>query len=211
MHPVAGSAEHWDDAYRHGVTTRSWFQDTPAMSLHMLEQAGSSTADSLIDIGGGASTLVDSLLGRGYRDLSVLDVSAVGLHGAQQRLGPAAERVHWLVTDLLSWQPRRTYTVWHDRAVFHFLTDSKAKDRYLQALIAATTADSLALFATFAPDGPHQCSGLPVARYSATELATTLGDQWKPVAEDREEHNTPGATVQPFTWAAFRRQNRPDP
>jgi hypothetical protein len=114
--------------------------------------------------------------------------------------------VQWLLVDLLAWQPARTYRVWHDRAVFHFLTSGASRRRYLHALDVATAQDSVAVFATFAPDGPQHCSGLPVARYSATELADLIGAQWLPAASDCEEHATPSGTVQSFTWAAFRRQ-----
>ena len=201
-----GTAGHWDEAYGHGDTTRSWFQAQAVQSARMLDTSGITAADGLIDVGGGASRLVDALLARGHIDLTVLDISAAGLHAAQQRLGAAAERVRWVVVDLLTWQPARTYRVWHDRAVFHFLTTEPSRRRYLQVLDTATAADSVAVLATFAPGGPQQCSGLPVARYSARELADLLGEHWLPIENDHEAHVTPAGGVQPFTWAAFRRQ-----
>jgi Methyltransferase domain len=204
---TAHVAEHWNRTYGKGERTPSWFQSEPVPSLRMLDAAGVTPAAGLIDAGGGASTLVDALLERGYHDVTVLDVSAAGLHAAQERLGPAAERVRWVVADLLSWQPERSYQVWHDRAVLHFLTADDARRHYLHALHASTTAGAVAVLGTFAPDGPQRCSGLPVGRYSAGELAVLLGDQWIPVANDREEHVTPAGAVQPFTWAAFRRTN----
>lgn len=117
-----GSAAHWDDAYAAGDTTRSWFQTEPALSLAMLDAVGAATTDSLIDVGGGASTLTDALLSRGFTDLTVLEISPAGLRTARQRLGAPADQVRWVVADPLTWQPARTYRIWHDRAVFHFLT-----------------------------------------------------------------------------------------
>jgi hypothetical protein len=198
-------AEHWDRAYGEGDRTRSWFQSEPLASLRMLDAAGVAPAASVIDAGGGASTLADALLERGFTDVTVLDVSSAGLRAAQERLGPAAERVRWVVADLLVWRAERTYQVWHDRAVLHFLTAEYDRRRYLGALQAATAANAVAVFGTFAPDGPRQCSGLPVTRYSAADLAALLADEWVPVADDREDHVTPAGVVQPFIWAAFRR------
>ncbi|SDD80386.1 Methyltransferase domain-containing protein [Actinokineospora iranica] len=198
-------AAHWDDAYGHGDATRSWYQTEADGSLRMFERCAVVPADSVVDVGAGASTLVDALLARGHSDVTVLDISAAGLDTARRRLGPAADRVNWLVRDLLAWRPERTYRVWHDRAVFHFLTTDEARGQYLRVLRAATAPGSVAVFATFAPDGPERCSGLPVARYSAAGLAAVLDAHWLPVADGRERHRTPFGAVQPFTWAAFRR------
>jgi hypothetical protein len=202
---MAHAAEHWDRAYDEGERTRSWFQSEPLASLRMFDVAGVTPAASVIDAGGGASTLVDALLQRGFKDVTVLDVSSAGLQAAQERLGLAAERVRWVVANLLDWRAARTYQVWHDRAVLHFLTAENDRRRYLGTLRRSTAEGSVAVFGTFAPHGPQQCSGLPVTRYSAGDLAALLGDQWAPVADDREEHITPAGVVQPFVWAALRR------
>lgn len=199
-------SEHWDHAYEQGDTTRSWFQEQPQQSLHMLDSAGVSATDSVIDIGGGASRLVDALLHKGFADVTVLDVSSVALQTAQERLGPAAARVTWVCADLLAWRPERTYRGWHDRAVFHFLTDVSERDRYLRTLDAATEPGSTAVFGCFAIDGPAHCSGLPVARYDAAGLAALVSADWRLVAHEREEHRTPGGAIQPFTWVALRRE-----
>jgi hypothetical protein len=199
------AAHHWDRAYGEGERTRSWFESEPVGSLRMLQLAGVSPADSVIDAGGGASTLVDALLERGFDDVTVLDISATGIQAAQRRLGPSAGRVQWIVADLRDWRPSRTYQVWHDRAVLHFLTADADRQSYLDTLTASTAAGAAAIFATFAPDGPRQCSGLPVARYSAHDLAALLGDRWTSVVDDREEHVTPAGAVQPFVRAVFRR------
>ncbi|HEX5540742.1 MAG TPA: class I SAM-dependent methyltransferase [Micromonospora sp.] len=199
------AAHHWDRAYGEGERTRSWFESAPVGSLRMLQLAGVSPADSVIDAGGGASTLVDALLERGFDDVTVLDISATGIQAAQRRLGPSAARVQWIVADLRDWRPSRTYQVWHDRAVLHFLTADADRQSYLDTLTASTAAGAAAIFATFAPDGPRRCSGLPVAHYSAHDLAALLGDRWTSVVDDREEHVTPAGAVQPFVWAVFRR------
>jgi hypothetical protein len=171
----------------------------------MLEGAAVSAHHSLIDVGGGASTLVDALLDCGWVDLTVLDVSAAGLRTAQERLGAAADRVQWLAADLLTWEPHRRYAAWHDRALLHFFATRKDQDRYRDVLQATTTIGSVAVFGTFAPDGPLSCSGLPVTRYSAEELAAFLGQYWLLIAGEHEEHHTPTGIIQPFTWASFRR------
>lgn len=199
--------EHWDQAYAHGDTTRSWFQREAGWSLRMLDRAGIGPADSVIDVGGGSSSLASALLARGHTDITVLDVSRVGMGIAQQRLGVEAERVQWLLGDLLTWRPTRRYTVWHDRALFHFITAKQDRDAYVQTLERATSPDrAVAILATFAPDGPRKCSGLPVARYSADELAAVLGARWKMIDDSHELHTTPSDATQPFTWAAFRRE-----
>ena len=198
-------AARWDDAYAQGDATRSWFQAAPELSLRMFDEAGVTAADSVIDVGGGASALASALLGRGFRDVTVLDISTAGLQYARQRLGPEAGRVHWLTADIRTWQPLRRFTAWHDRAVFHFMTTQLDQRGYLRALAAATAANAVAVFGCFAPDGPRQCSGLPVARYGPRELADKLGRDWTLIADDRENHATPACLVQPFTWVALRR------
>ena len=201
-----GSAAHWDGAYRHGDTSRSWFQRQPGASLRLLDEIGLRTSDSLIDVGGGASTLVDALLERGHLDLTVLDISAEGMATAQQRLGANASQVRWLDADLLTWTPDRTWHVWHDRAVLHFFTTDADRQRYLHALDRATKPGSLAVLAAFAPDGPQHCSGLSVARYNVEDLTALLGPTWELLTDAHEEHTTPTGATQPFTWSAFRRQ-----
>ena len=207
MADQAEAAAHWDAAYAQGDGTRSWFEKHPDMSLHMLDSAGVSAADALIDVGGGASPLTGALLDRGFGDLTVLDISAAGMQHARDRLGSRADQVHWLTGDVLSWHPQRHYRAWHDRAVFHFLTIDEHRQQYLHILDTATTPGAVAVFGCFAPDGPEHCSGLPVARYSPAELARQIGTKWLLISQDREEHSTPAGTIQPFTWVALRRQS----
>jgi len=196
----------WDGAYDLGDVTRSWYQELPTQSLRMVAAAGVASADSVIDVGGGASTLVDGLLARGFHDITVLDISATGLQVAQHRLANDASRVQWIVADLLTWVPARTYAVWHDRAVFHFMTSASAQGKYLKVLHAATTPGSVAVIGCFALDGPRSCSGLPVVRYDAVGLTQQLGEGWALIHDERQDHATPAGAVQPFTWAAFRRR-----
>ena len=207
MADQAQAAAHWDAAYAHGDDTRSWFEEHPGMSLRMLDSASVSAADALIDVGGGASPLTRALLDRGFRDLTVLDVSAAGMQHAQARLGPRADQVYWLTADVLSWHPRRCYQAWHDRAVYHFLVTDEHRQQYRRTLDAATGPGAIAVIGCFAPDGPQHCSGLPVARYSPAQLARQAGAKWLLISQDREEHITPAGTIQPFTWIALRRQS----
>jgi trans-aconitate methyltransferase len=201
-----GAASDWDGAYARGEATRSWFEQEPGMSLRMLGSAGVCAADAVIDVGGGASPLAQGLLDRGFSDVTVLDVPETGMQYARRRLGPRAGQVQWLAADVLTWQPGRRYRAWHDRAVFHFQATPGQRRDYLHALSAATAPGAVAVFGCFAPDGPEQCSGLPVARYSPAQLAAELGSQWRLISQNRQEHVTPAGLVQPFTWAALEKQ-----
>ncbi|PWU47909.1 SAM-dependent methyltransferase [Micromonospora globispora] len=194
------TGEHWTSIYEQKRTTEvSWFQPQPTLSLELLTAANAGADDAILDVGAGASVLVDHLLERGFRDVSVLDISAPALHVAQQRLGKNASKVAWIVADLLTWKPERRYKIWHDRAVFHFLTTAEDRARYLDILRAALDPDGYVIIATFAADGPTSCSGLPVARYSPQQLAEQF-PRFTVVRAQREDHRTPGEVIQPFTW-----------
>ncbi len=197
---------HWDDAYTAKVETRvSWYQPRPDRSLDLIKEAAPHPSASIIDIGGGASTLVDALLGDDYTDLTVLDVSEVALSRSKVRLGEFAGKISWIVADITQWQPQRMWDIWHDRAVFHFLTDRSAQGAYIAALKRGTSAGSAVIMATFALNGPERCSGLPVQRYSPATLAARLGPDFRLYAEAAETHPTPFGTNQEFAYAAFRR------
>ena len=197
-------ARHWDEAYQaRGVDGVSWHQPVPRVSLELIDALGISRSTAVVDVGGGASTLVDHLVARGFEDLTVVDVSARALEATRDRLGPDS-RVTFLREDLLEWRPARRYELWHDRAVFHFLVREGDRRRYLQALRGALAARAAVVIGTFAPDAPEMCSGLPVVRYSADELVSLLGDRFEPLESRREEHVTPRGRVQPFTWLAGR-------
>ena len=198
--------EHWNEVYRtKAPDSVSWYQPTPEPSLRALGDLQVPVTASLIDVGGGASSLVDSLIGLGFSDLTVLDIAAPALEVAKARLGTAAAAVHWVVADMTTWRPDRTYDIWHDRAVFHFLTEPEQRAAYRHALEAGTSQDSFVTVATFAADGPERCSGLPVRRYDAATLSDELGAGFVLQRDWREEHTTPGGGVQVFHWCVFRR------
>jgi 2-polyprenyl-3-methyl-5-hydroxy-6-metoxy-1,4-benzoquinol methylase len=197
---------HWENVYAtKPATSVSWFQVTPGPSLRALERLRLGPANSIIDVGGGASSLVDELLDAGWADLTVLDVAGTALEIPKMRLGARAGLVNWIVADVTCWRPARSYDVWHDRAVFHFLTDPLDRGGYCAALKAALPSGGHLILATFALDGPERCSGLPVQRYDAIGLATELGEGFAPVDHWREPHVTPGGTRQNFTWCTFRK------
>lgn len=172
--------------------------------MEALNRFGATAASLFIDIGGGASNRVDALLSRGWQDVTVLDVAEAALEATKQRLGQKAAKVQWQVADITNWQPSRRYDVWHDRAVFHFLTEPKQRQAYRKALRAGLAQGGLVIIATFAPDGPEKCSGLPVQRYDPASLASELGDEFQLIEGWREEHLTPSGSLQSFNWCAFR-------
>lgn len=198
--------QHWDEVYHNkGAAQVSWFQTDPAVSLELLDRAGVDARAPVVDVGGGASVFVDRLLERGHRDVTVLDVSDDALRMARQRLGERTGQVRLEHADLLGWTPPRRYAVWHDRAVFHFLIEPEQRARYRNAIRAALAPGGFLIVGTFAADGPAQCSGLPVARYDADELAKQLGTDYSVVTTRREHHHTPTGADQPFTWLLARR------
>ena len=203
-------ARHWGTVYAvRDVAQVSWFEAEPETSLAMLDAAGVTPVMSVVDVGAGASRLAGDLVARGFSDVTALDIADEGLAAARARLGPAGDRVHWIQTDLRTWTPPRRFDVWHDRAVFHFLTDPGDQARYRAVLDAALGPDGRLVIATFAADGPDRCSGLPTARYSSDGLLRALGEEhWEQIAVRREDHQTPAGAIQPFTWLALRRRTR---
>ena len=199
-------AAHWDAVYRtKQVETVSWFQPSPQPSLKALDDLAVPPHASLIAVGGGASSLVDRLIDRGWSDVTVLDIAAAALDVSRNRLGDAAQKVRWEVGDVTTLRPARTYDIWHDRAVFHFLTTPAARGGYRAAMTAGTARNSLVIMATFAPDGPDRCSGLIVQRYDAASLSEALGPAFRLIDDWREEHLTPSGGRQAFNWCVFRR------
>jgi SAM-dependent methyltransferase len=198
---------HWDRVFEErGPAGVSWFEQSPGMSLEMIDLAGIGPHEAVLDVGGGASPLAGALLARGFDDVTVLDLSEVALLAARAELGPEGDRVDWIRADVLDWTPRRTYGLWHDRAVFHFLVDVDARERYLATARSALRFGGHVVIGTFAEDGPTTCSGLPVARYHAQALAAALGPDFTIVASRRDEHRTPGGTAQAFTWVTLQRR-----
>lgn len=198
---------HWEGVYTtKAADSVSWFQATPTPSLNALDFLGAGTGQSLIDIGGGASTLVDALLERGWSDVSVLDISEAALAKSKHRLGRQAEAVSWIVADITEWAPTRSFEIWHDRAVFHFLTESGDPLAYRERLHEALAPRGTVILATFAPNGPERCSGLPVQRYDADGLAAELGPEFEKLRDWTEDHVTPAGTRQAFTWCLLRKR-----
>ncbi|HVU74569.1 MAG TPA: class I SAM-dependent methyltransferase [Mycobacteriales bacterium] len=198
------TAPHWDAVYAAKTAADlSWTQPEPAASLRLVTGAVPAPG-SVIDIGAGTSTLIEHLLAAGYPDLTALDVSAHALALAQQRLGPTAEQVCWLVADLLAWEPSRTYDGWHDRAVIHFLVDPHDRDRYIALATRAVAGGGAIVIGTFAADGPAQCSGLPTARYDADALGALFAPTFALEHTEREQHQTPWGVPQSFTWVVLR-------
>jgi len=197
---------HWNEVYSaKAADTVSWFQPRAVMSMLLIAESGAFDDSAIIDIGGGLSVLVDQLLEADFSDVTVLDISERALADGKERLGPRAEEVHWIVSDVLDWTPAREYDVWHDRAVFHFLTDEHDRAVYRSTLLKALHPDGMVIIGTFAEDGPERCSGLPVKRWSAAALAFELGPEFRLIESSRENHRTPAGAVQPFTWARFAR------
>ncbi len=199
---------HWDNVYAtKGEAEVSWFQDSPAISLEMIRAANQDHDADIVDIGGGASRLVDALLQEGYRHLAVLDLSANALDAAKKRIGAAASTVDWIVADATSWRPAKTYDVWHDRAAFHFLTDPNDRAAYVERLRTAVAPGGQVIIATFALDGPEKCSGLPVQRHDSASLSAELGPDFELVETRSETHHTPWHSTQAFQFSRFRRSH----
>ena len=197
-------AGHWERVYEGNEADEvSWYQSEPLVSLDLIDLLEIGPDAAVVDVGGGASVLVDALLRRGFTDLTVLDISESALESGRRRVGQGAA-VTWLAHDLLTWEPDRRYDLWHDRAVFHFLSGTDI-DVYRRLLRQAVSPGGSIVMATFAPDGPEWCSGLPVTRYDASQLAGLLEPDFTVVDERREVHRTPRGMDQPFTWIAARR------
>jgi SAM-dependent methyltransferase len=175
------------------------------LSLELIASAGGRPRTSVVDIGGGASRLPDALLDEGYEDVTVLDVSGAALAASRKRLGSRAKNVTWIVSDVTTWDPTRSFDVWHDRAVLHFLTDDADRRAYVQRLQRALRSGGTAIIGTFALDGPEKCSGLPVVRYDSSKLAELLGTSFTCVDSKRHEHATPWGSTQRFQFSVFRR------
>jgi 2-polyprenyl-3-methyl-5-hydroxy-6-metoxy-1,4-benzoquinol methylase len=202
----SGRLAHWQNVYKEKAENQvSWFQETPAISLELIEAVHPKFDSAIIDIGGGASRLVDVLAREGYRDLTVLDVSENAIAMAKARMGEPAETVKWIVADVTQWKPARHYDLWHDRAAFHFLTEAPDRTAYVECLASALRPGGHAIIGTFAMDGPERCSGLPVVRYDAARLAAALGPAFTLVEMRRDDHKTPWGTIQHFQFSVVKR------
>lgn len=201
------SKEHWEQVYSTKATDAvSWFQPHADHSLRLIRGTGAPLSAAIIDVGGGASTLVDDLLTDGYSKLTVLDLSAAALAAAKERLGAQGSKVQWLEANITEAQlPIAAYDIWHDRAVFHFLTSAEDRQAYVQAALRAVKPGGHVIVATFAENGPTQCSGLPIRRYSASELHAEFGEPFTLIQHEKEAHHTPFGTVQQFVYCYCRR------
>lgn len=201
------SKKHWERIYNTRPATEvSWFQVHAQVSLKFIQKTGLPTSAPIIDVGGGASTLVDDLLDRGYENITVLDLSGTALATTKNRLGARARNVSWLEVDVLQADlPVHKFQIWHDRAVFHFLTHPDERQTYVQQMLRAVDPGGFFIIATFAKDGPTRCSGLPTMRYNADELLAEFGQQFQLLSSETEAHVTPGGTQQKFNYCLFRR------
>ena len=198
-------SEHWNEVYtRKAATDVSWFQPEATLSLELIRAAGLPPTAAILDVGAGASTLVDGLVADGYSDITLLDIAPSALAATRSRVGDA--RVQYEIADVTTWQAKRSYDLWHDRAVFHFLTSESDRDAYRSVLSHAVPCGGHVVIATFADDGPQRCSGLPVQRYSASELVNEFGSLLSPMDTRRQSHVTPGGSEQRFVFVRFRRR-----
>ncbi|WP_410209642.1 class I SAM-dependent methyltransferase [Aquirhabdus sp.] len=200
------SETHWEQVYsKKSANEVSWFQPRADLSLKLIAATDTPYSDAIIDVGGGASTLVDDLLKTGYSNLTVLDLSAAALQTSQLRLGEAAAQVQWIAANITTaGLPEQTYAIWHDRAVFHFLTTPAERQAYIDILRKSLKPGGHVIIATFAEDGPMQCSGLPVMRYSPAALWAELGSLLTLIHSEEELHYTPFNTTQKFIYCYFK-------
>lgn len=199
--------DHWEKVYSTKATDSvSWYQPHADVSFDLINGIGIGCHAAIIDVGGGASVLVDDLLNNGFFDLTVLDLSSAALAAAQNRLGERAKEVEWIEADITKADlPSQRYDIWHDRAVFHFLTSPEAREAYVHKVFDAVKPGGHVIVATFAEDGPEQCSGLPVMRYRPSELHAEFGDAFQLLEHRKEAHHTPAGKIQQFTYCYCRR------
>ncbi|NNF40327.1 MAG: class I SAM-dependent methyltransferase [Woeseiaceae bacterium] len=196
---------HWQRVYTDKEpTTVSWFQPVPESSLRLIQSTGLQKHLPILDVGGGASTLVDHLLASGYTDISVLDISAGALATSRARLGDQAQSVTWIAADVTAFQPARRYALWHDRAAFHFLTSANDRARYIEVLRNALQPGGDLVLATFGPDGPMRCSGLDICRYGIEALLELFGAHFTLQHHELEAHQTPAGSSQQFLYSWWR-------
>jgi ubiquinone/menaquinone biosynthesis C-methylase UbiE len=198
---------HWEQVYR---TTPAgelgWHQAHPTMSLNLIESTGVHKTGHLLDVGGGDSPLVDHLLDQGFEHVTVLDISAATLERAKARLGDRARLVTWIEGDITDFRSSRKYDLWHDRAVFHFLTEAEDREKYRETMNRVLSPEGHVIIATFAYEAPPTCSGLPVVRYSPQFLAVAIGNDFDLIESSEELHRTPGGKQQPFIYCRFMRR-----
>lgn len=202
---ISEGPNRWEGVYRSKEEAEtSWFEDRPQVSLDLIAETGARSEAAIVDVGGGASRLVDCLLDQGFRRITVLDLSETALAKARARL-PHDAQVEWVVGNVLHWHPSARFDVWHDRAAFHFLTERAEQDTYLKVMDRALVLGGHAIIGTFALDGPTSCSGLPVARYDTPRLSERLGHGYRLIRSLNHEHSTPWGSVQRFYFGLFQK------
>lgn len=199
--------QHWENIYTTKAPTEvSWYQAYPELSLDLIDRSGVDKSGYIIDVGGGESTLIDFLLKNGYEDITVLDISASALNRTKARLEEKANLVTWIEADITKIQlPYNIYDIWHDRAVFHFLTDKEDRQRYIAAVKYSLKSNGRIIVATFAPDGPPRCSGLDIVRYKPETLHSEFGEEFELLDSRSEIHQTPFGTQQKFIYCYCRK------
>jgi ubiquinone/menaquinone biosynthesis C-methylase UbiE len=203
-----GRKAHWEEVWTATAETGlSWFQDEPKQSLELIKAVAPERGGRIIDVGGGASLLVDRLLKLSFDKIAVLDISETALNKARVRLGDYSGRVEWVTADMTEIGNVGTFDIWHDRAVFHFLTNAEDREKYVTLARRTVPPGGHVIIATFASTGPKRCSNLPVCRYDADSLRAALGDGFVLVKEARESHTTPRGSSQPFFYGVFTREN----
>ncbi|MEQ8628176.1 class I SAM-dependent methyltransferase [Ekhidna sp.] len=198
--------KHWEDIYQSKQLNEvSWFQQTPKISLDFIKQLKVPKSAKIIDIGGGDSFLVDHLLGMGYQDITVLDISESALRRARKRLGTLADKVKWIVADVATFVPTGQYDFWHDRAAFHFLTEEQDIASYLENAQRSIMPDGMLILGTFSKQGPQKCSGIEIKQYSESTMTTRLRKFFEKIKCITVDHKTPFDTIQNFTFCSFRK------
>lgn len=200
-------SQHWDGVYGSKAFDEvSWYQPVPERSLRCIQDAATGREAAIIDVGGGASKLVDHLLDAGFVDITVLDISGNALRQARDRIGTQADAVNWVVADVRTFSPDREYSIWHDRAVLHFLIDAEDRARYVEVLKRALPVGGTLILSTFGPDGPLKCSGLEIRRYDVRKLTELLGTGFELQNHELEDHATPGGAIQQFLYSCWTRK-----
>ncbi|MDF1597938.1 MAG: class I SAM-dependent methyltransferase [Acidimicrobiia bacterium] len=203
---LGAGPDHWDAVHRKRDPDQlTWFQPMPRLSLGRIERSGVEPFQRIVDIGGGSSLLCDALIERGYRDVTVVDISGAALTHVEARLQGARECVTLIEGDVGTYRGDRRFDLWHDRAVFHFLTEDDERDRYMRTMESNLAEQGHVVMATFGLQGPYMCSGLPVRRYGPESLAAALGGRFHPVTFEEELHATPAGGTQHFLYGLFRR------
>lgn len=203
---MPSTAEHWQQVYSSKSADEvSWFQREPEVSLRLIEKF-STPSSNVVDIGAGESLLIDQLISHGYSHLTVMDISSAALEDVKVRLGASSHSVNFEVADIRYWQPSQSFELWHDRAVFHFMNSDEDVGAYVRTAANAVRSNGFVVLGTFAEDGPLQCSGLDVRRYSAERLADVFSENFSLVETESEDHTTPWDATQHFTWVVLQRK-----